>query len=124
MDNKEDDIMRCDRCGAEMVYFQKDSTCGWMCPVCNWGVVTTYMPPIKLDTAKYTIKPAPVENPSLDMIRAASRIFHCNYLQTKKYLQTGTWSSCDLAINTQSIARALSKAGIPYSISPDFPYEI
>lgn len=124
MDNTEDDIMRCDRCGAEMVYFQKGLECGWKCPNCNWGVVTTYIPPIMLDTVKYMIKLPPVENPSLDMIRAASRVFHCNYLATKKYLQTGTWSSCDLAESTQSIARALSKDGIPYSISPDFPYEI
>jgi len=116
--------MKCDKCGTEMVYFIKGLSCGYKCPKCNWNLVTTYIPPIHLDKIQYSIKLFPTENPSIDMIRVTARLFHCNDPASKKYLQFGTGSLTDKAEIIQSIARALSKAGISYSISPDFPYEI
>jgi hypothetical protein len=50
-----DDIVICEKCGAEMKPLSDIYPVGMTCPNCGWGWATTYIDPINLDESDYHI---------------------------------------------------------------------
>ena len=113
----------CEKCGSEMEYFIKDSTCGTTCKNCGWGWVTTYQEPIKLDTTDYELYIEPINNPSVDNLRCISSVLNCNFLEAKSKLQERIRFT-KKATAILDIALKLKSNNIEFTITPEFPYEI
>lgn len=107
-----------------MEYYRKGSSCGWTCPNCGDGIVTTYKDPWSDDFITYTISLGAVSNPSSDLIRTISKISGLNSVSSKKLLMCGGEMKKDRATNIVKILSVLSEQNINYSVSPIFPYEL
>lgn len=113
----------CEKCGAEMQYFQKYGSCGMTCPKCGWGWATTFTAPIDQDDAEYTISVSQSEAPSISTIKCVSKLSGCNFIEAKKMIQTNGFTKSGKAREIQECAAAFSSADISFKITPDFPYD-
>jgi hypothetical protein len=121
--SEQDDTWICEKCGHEMSYYMSTSECGMLCESCGWGFVTTYIEPIYLDKTEYTLCIAPIETPSIEVIRCIANTLMCNYLNAKERL-TNEIVLKNKAVTIRDLARALHKCNINYTITPDYPYNI
>ena len=117
------DIMTCEKCGTQKIYFQEGSTCGWTCPKCGWGVVTTYHEPIELDDCVYSLHILPQEA-KMPAITAAAGVFSVNYLEARRGLLDGTLHVDGRAKYIRDVCALLSSSEVLYKVEPDFPYPI
>ena len=128
-------IIICDKCGAEMIPNDQERTTGMLCPKCGWGWVTTRQDPIATDDTDYSIFIKP-NNPAVpDTIKLIADIVGVNFLQAKKILSSEkdeliykarneSASTMYKAQRVRAVAKRLKEAGIAFTITPDFPYEI
>jgi hypothetical protein len=106
-----------------MVYGHDESTITWTCPNCGWGVVTTYMPPIKQDVTKYEILLSENLSPKPNQLRALSHISGANFLQVKKLLESDdSFLFKGKATDVLPIKKELEQEEIAFRITPDFSY--
>lgn len=119
-----DDKFYCEICGTEMKYFEENLTMGWLCPKCNWGVVTTNQNHILFDQMEYTLSISSIEKPSVDIIRQVSRSLECNFIEARRKLQEDHVKLVCKANAVRDIARKLKEHDISFSITPDFPHSI
>ena len=119
-----DEKIICEKCGNEMIYFIRGSSCGTECLKCGWGLVTTYIEPIKIDETNYTLSIPTIDEPDIDHIKAISKILNVNFIKSKSLIQEGNATITDKAIKIRDYARLLSEKDIQFTITPDFPYEI
>lgn len=117
------DAMICEKCGNQMQYFRYESTCGWTCPQCGWGIATTYHDPIELDECVYTII-IPSQEAALDAIKTISSIFSINYIEAKKSLLNGSLRASGKAKDIRDMAALLAGRRVAYKIEPEFPYPL
>ncbi len=115
------DAMICEKCSNQMQYFRDQSTCGWTCPQCGWGIVTTYHDPIDLDERIYTII-IPPQEATLDAVKSISTIFSVNYIEARKSLMNGSLRASGKAKDIKNKATLLSGCSVVYKIEPEFPY--
>ena len=116
--------MKCDKCGAEMTYFHEDSSCGWTCPDCGNGLVTTYVEDIDLDETVYTISLNQNNTTKMPAIKLISKLSGKGFVTAKEMLTAGNYSHEGHAKEIKEIAASLKAAGISYKVTPDFPYEV
>ena len=114
----------CEKCGNKMVSFIRGSSCGGECLKCGWGLVTTYIEPIKTDETNYTLSIPMISEPNIDHIKAVSTILNVNFLKSKSLLQKGKATITDKAVKIKDYAKLLNDKSIRFTIAPDFPYEI
>ena len=114
----------CEKCGAEMNSYQKEGSCGMLCPSCGWGWATSYTNPIDEDETEYVLTVSPIQDPSLDAVKCIAQIMDCNFINAKSTLKHTYFSKTEKASEIKNIAKALLKAGIKFTISPEFPYDI
>ena len=119
-----DEKIICEKCGNEMIYFIRGSSCGTECLKCGWGLVTTYIEPIKIDETNYTLSIPTIDEPDIDHIKAISKILNVNFIKSKSLLQEGNATITDKAIKIRDYARLLNDSSIQFTITPNFPYEI
>ncbi len=117
------EIVLCKKCGNEMEYHQEKYTCGWICPVCGDGAVTTYVEPIDRDYTMYSLRVS-AQNPFTDAIKASSKVFGCNYLEARKGLLEGSLLTSGNAREIQNKAIVLQGGSVAFQIEPVFPYQI
>ena len=116
--------MLCENCHAEMNYRIEGHTQGWFCPVCKWGIVTSYFSEIELDMTEYSIYIKSAENIDIDKIRVVSKIAGVNYIAAKQILENG--DTCILKARAEDILEAISKlknVNLPYEVTPEFNYQ-
>ena len=80
-----DDIVICEKCGAEMKPLSDIYPVGMTCPNCGWGWATTYIEPILSDSTDYHVVLVSSNN-SLTSIKAVSEVANCNYIEAKKLI--------------------------------------
>ena len=114
----------CEKCGAEMRPYQEGRTGGMLCPECGWGWVTTITPAIDADETLYTVKISKPGKITNDMIKLYAELSGINYMQTKKALEEGNAEISGLATDIQKTLPRLYEAGLEFTITPDYPYEI
>ena len=106
-----------------MVNVRDNSVQGWLCPICGWGVVTTYIDEIYLDKTEYSIFIKNVTNINKDKIKLISKISGVNYIVAKQMLEKD--SICILKSQAIDIKKAiceLENADIPFEVTPEFNY--
>lgn len=115
--------MLCEKCKTEMVAVCATGVQGWSCPNCGWGVLTTYVDEIYLDTTEYSIWIKNVTNINKDIIRIISKIAGVNYIVARHMLEKD--SVCILKAKAIEIKKALIDleiADIPFEVTPEFIY--
>ena len=116
--------MKCEKCDTEMKFFIKESTQGWKCPNCNWGIVTTYIEPIKDDKTIYAIILTKNSNYDKSQLKEISRIASCNFIKAKELLESENIELVkDNAVAIKEFATTLKENKINFEITPDYIYK-
>lgn len=114
----------CPECGSELEGFVEGSCMGSRCRNCGWEVVATYIPPIREDEQHYTISLLPGCSPSKDSLKAIARLAATNFIGAKRLMlgaPAALFSGTAPDVLREKLA--LERAGVPVSISPEFPYD-
>ena len=115
--------MLCEKCNTEMIYFKDGNSCGWNCPKCGNGVVTTFIEDIRLDETLYTIALRANPEASAEDLKIISKLASLTILEAKKLASTGgTLLEGKATIVKDSITK-LKSSSMLYDVSPAFPYE-
>lgn len=115
--------MNCEKCGAEMVSKIEGRNYVIECPNCKWGVVTTYTEPVYLDQTIYSISISSGNAVTKDTLSAIGKVGGFNYLQAKDVAENGR-SALFTAKAPEVLEKGqiLDRAGVTYTIQPEFPY--
>lgn len=117
------EIKKCEECGADTEYRVEGSTEGFFCTQCDWALVTTRIPEIAQDIAKYRMYLLLADAHNKEQIKVLSEVASINFLQARKMAQEKRpliFEDEALAIDkARNIFNGLS---IKYEIEPDFPY--
>ena len=116
--------MKCLSCGENMICKIEEHTLVWECPKCGDGLATTYFEPIETDETNYTLSISEISEPNIDHIKLISNMLNVNFLKAKSLLQEGNATITDKAVKIRDYIRLLNKISIPFTITPNFPYEI
>lgn len=115
--------MLCEKCKINMIYVYENSVQGWLCPVCGWEILTTYIDKIHQDMTEYSICIKDVANIDKDKIKVISQIAGVNYIVAKQMLQEE--GICILKAKAIDIKKAiceLENVNIPFEVTPEFNY--
>lgn len=117
--------MTCPKCGGQLTSKISGSSQTVICTQCGWSVATTYIEPIRADQTVYSLVLDMGNTIDKVTLSAVSRVAGCNYLRAKKMVEASpVIVAKGPALEIQHRARILADAGVSYSISPDFPYDI
>ena len=117
-----DDILICEKCGAEMKPLSDIYPVGMTCPNCGWGWATTYIEPILSDSTDYHVVLVSRNN-SLTSIKAVSKVANCNYIEAKKLINHAPVEVFHgQAVEVKAIREKLEAASIDFKIEPEFTY--
>ncbi len=105
-----------------MLKYREGHSCGYTCPKCGWGWVTSYFEPYETDQTEYSIiifgNIATKNN-----IKIVAEYASINYLQAKRLLEMP-----DAVVFSGKATEILEKKNtliensISFKIAPDFPY--
>ena len=115
--------MLCEKCKTNMIYVRENSVQGWSCPVCGWGILTSYIDEIYQDMTEYSIYTKSIEKIDKDKIKVISRIAGVNYIVAKQMLEKE--GICILKAEAIDIKKAiceLENVNIPFEVTPEFNY--
>ena len=113
----------CEKCGAEMLPIDPRKPVGMKCPKCGWGWATTYIEPIKEDTADYTVVLLAGNVPSKESIKTIAGIAGISFLQAKKMIENApTRLFVGKAATVKEVIATLEGSVINYQVEPKFPY--
>lgn len=111
--------MLCEKCKTKMIHVRENSVQGWSCPVCGWGILTTYIDKIHQDMTEYSICIKSVANIDKDRIKVISRIAGVNYLVAKQMLEKeGVCILKARAIDIKKAICELENANISFEVTP------
>ncbi len=116
--------MLCEKCNTEMNYFKQGQSCGWTCPNCGNGIVTSYVDDIQIDETIYSVTLIPNENISANDLKSLAKICHLNIITAKRLVQNGGVIFTGNAVNTLECCRSLNLTELSVKITPSFPYDI
>ncbi|WP_445571471.1 hypothetical protein [Pseudomonas sp. E102] len=115
-------FMLCERCGGDLKIFKEASAQGVRCADCGWSVVTTHIEEIKLDEVEYSVS-CVGDYKSEAHVRVVSDVAGCNFLVSRKKLQSGSFLVfVGQAEEVLRVRNALVSVGIECNISPDFKW--
>ncbi len=93
------------------------------CKKCDWSLVTTYIPKIKMDTTIYSINLIEADLKNIEQIKAISKVSGMNYLDTRNLLQQKNKTIYEgEAMKILKVKDILDSVGVKYSIVPEFGY--
>ncbi len=127
--------MICEKCGAEMKEIISELSPGMKGPDGGWGWVTTSINPIVNDRTDYEIRIMPGCSQHIENIKLLAEIMGINFLKAKNLLGSNqpelvykahdeSASALAKAQRVQHVAHRLKKAGVAFTITPDFPYDV
>ncbi|MBO4579252.1 MAG: hypothetical protein J5715_03760 [Clostridiales bacterium] len=114
--------MLCDKCNSDMVYFEEGLSCGWTCPKCGNGLVTTNTNSIQLDQQKYTISLVPCSNASVEDYKVVAKIGNLSLINAKNIIESGGVIIEDRAKKIKQGYDLLKTTSLTFEITPEFPY--
>lgn len=118
----DEEVILCEKCGAEMNPIHQGFTVGAECPNCGWGYVTSYIPPMYSDTRTYSVI-LDSNQYSVERVKLIASIANCNFIHAKKLIESAPVSIFSgRAVEVKAIKEKLEEAHIACSIEPEFPY--
>lgn len=117
--------MICEKCKGKMnkVLDAEHSTQGWVCPICGWSIVTTYIEEIFYDATEYSLYISNVSEIDMDKIKFIAEIACVNYLMAKQMLEKE--KVCILKAKAPKIKETISKLqekNFEFYVTPSFIY--
>lgn len=111
----------CEKCGSLMVARQEGSAQGLYCTGCDWSVVTTHIPEIRLDATEYEVRVCRGDYRNEQHVKAVSNTSGMNFLASRKLLQdTQPIVFKGEAVKVVRVREILVAAGLVCIISPEF----
>ncbi len=115
--------MKCDKCGSETIRRINGRNYVIECLGCGWSCVTTYTDPIYEDRTLYTISILPGNQTGKQVLRAVGNVAGVNLLHAKTIAEQGRENVfVALAPELRDKKVLLDRAGVAFSIAPEFPY--
>jgi hypothetical protein len=112
--------VNCEKCGGKMEARQEGSTQGLFCTPCDWSVVTTHIPEIKLDATLYAVTACNGDFDDASHVKAVAQISGLNFLAARKLLQQELPVVFKgVAVDVLKVRRTLSQAGIDCNVTPE-----
>ncbi|MGW8393128.1 hypothetical protein [Pseudoduganella sp. HUAS MS19] len=115
--------MICEKCGGKMVARHEGSMQGLFCTKCDWSVVTTRIPEIKLDRTQYDVFALNADYKNQSHIKAVAHVTGFNLLEARKLLQ---FAEPDIfrgnAVEVKRVRDALRSVGVDCRIEPEFTW--
>lgn len=100
---------------------QEGSTQGLYCTGCDWSVVTTHIPEIRIDATEYEVRVCRGDYRNEQHVKAVSKVSKMNFLASRKLLQdTQPLVFRGEAVDVVRVREILVAAGIDFAISPEF----
>jgi large subunit ribosomal protein L7/L12 len=116
--------MKCKKCNSELIEYKVGDKTEYICPVCDEAPATQIDNLIEFDSNKYTIKILTSKEHDKDVLKEIAQICGCNMLDAKKIIEvTGFEFKPMDALETRALKRKIERAGISYSISPEFRWQ-
>ena len=115
--------MLCEKCNTEMVYIKEGNSCGWNCPNCGNGYVTTFIDPIQLDETIYTINLEKNKSATAKDLKIISKLASIPILEAKKKVTSGGVLIEGKAVTVKDCISILKDSDLVYVVSPAFPYD-
>ena len=115
-------MIKCLKCGNEVIVINNGREIINKCTSCDYEVVSTYNSPMDLDSTKYVISILGENEISLENIKLISKLTGFNYVKSKIYLQNGYSFEKEYAEKILEKKKEFDKYGIKYQIIPKFPY--
>ncbi len=110
----------CEKCGSLMEARQEGSTQGLYCTGCDWSVVTTHIPEIRIDATEYEVRVSRGDYRNEQHVKAVSKVSNTNFLASRKLLQdTQPLVFRGEAVDVVRVREILVAAGISCAISPE-----
>lgn len=116
--------MLCENCNSEMEYFKSGNSCGWNCPKCGNGIVTSNIDTILMDDTIYSIQLEALPMASTDQLRAISKIGSMPILDAKKLANSGGQLIEGNAVDIKEAIKSLRELSFVFDITPDFPHSV
>lgn len=116
--------MLCEKCNTEMIYFKKGNSCGWNCPKCGNGLVTTLIDDIQLDENIYTVTLRAKKTATTEDLKAISKIASIPILEAKKKASAGGVLIEGKALTVKECISKLKETSLVYEVNPAFPYDV
>ncbi len=117
------EIKKCEECGIETEFRVEGSTEGFFCTQCDWALVTTRIPKIVSDIAKYKMYLLFADPKNKKQIKALSKVANINFLQTRKMTKDEKPLIIEgRALEIDKARNLFDSLSIKYEIEPDFPY--
>ena len=115
--------MICEKCKEKMNWFIDGCIQGWVCPLCGWDIVTTYIDDIYIDETDYSLYIKKESEISIEKIKLVSRISGVNFIIARQMLEKE--DNCILKAKAPKIKEAIVKLqalNIEYFVNPSFDY--
>ena len=114
---------QCPVCGGQLKPYVQGRVQGMVCPGCGWNLLTTFFPPIQLDTTPYKVVLTGADVTNRDHIRGIANVVGCNFLQARRMIQQVEPILFEgRAPAIVESRRRLSQLSIQYRIDPEYPY--
>ena len=113
--------MKCPKCNSNVKTTIDGRNNIVKCEKCDYEVVTTYFFSIELDETLYKLTVL-VNNGTINQVKALSKSFGYNFVESKKILIEGNYIYEALASNIMDKKKFLDDANILYKIEPEFRY--
>jgi len=114
---------RCERCGGRLEARQEGLTEGLFCTKCDWAVVTTHYPEIRLDRTSYEVRAVGGDHRSTEHVKAVANVAGTNFVAARKLLQESRpvvfRGTAKEVVEARSV---LKDAGVGCHITPDFEW--
>lgn len=115
--------MKCEKCNSLLIEYKNGDVTEYICPICDGTPVTQSENMIEFDTDKYVVRILTTKTYDISLLKAVARACYCNALGAKKILEdTGYVFAPMDAFDTRSIRDKLQEGGIPFTITPEFPW--
>lgn len=117
--------MLCEKCKGKMdrVVDPAHATQGWICSVCGWGAVTTYIEEIYCDATEYSLYFKNVSDIDVEKIKLVAKTACVNFLPAKQMLEKE--EACILKARAPEIRDAIVKLqekNMEFYVIPEFKY--
>lgn len=115
--------MICEKCKERMNWFIDGCIQGWICPLCGWDIVTTYIEDMYIDETEYSLYIKKVSEISIEKIKLVSQISGVNFIVARQMLEKE--DNCILKAKAPKIKEAIVKLqelNIEYFVNPVFNY--
>lgn len=115
--------MKCEKCKKDMIQKKKGNVQGWICPVCGWNILTTYLDDIYIDNTEYSIFIKDANGINNDKIKFIAKLCGVNYIIAKKLLMTkNVYVFKAKAPIVKGVINELYNLGVKFEVKPPFIY--